>query len=91
MDTDSSDLIWFNHGVSVSSVYNYLWFLTPMKWGVIRGNNPICESRLSQPEAEGRKGYRDQLDVLLGERDADDGDGQDSGAHQMGQGDLPAE
>lgn len=46
---------------------------------------------ISQFPAKGQKGDGDELPVLFGEGDADDGDEQQGGADKMNQGDLPAE
>lgn len=40
---------------------------------------------------KGEKGDRDQLEVLFGKGDANDGDGQEYASDQVGNGDLPAE
>jgi hypothetical protein len=45
---------------------------------------------LAQIPPKGEKGQGDQLDVLPGKRDADDGDGQHQGRGQVGHGDLPS-
>ena len=46
---------------------------------------------LSQVSAEGEEGEWDQFDMLLGERDAHDGEGEYQCRQQMGQCDLPTE
>jgi hypothetical protein len=47
--------------------------------------------RLAQIVDEGEKGNRNQLEVLFGKGDADDGDGEEQSTDQVGNGDLPAE